>query len=146
MAESIFPWTRGIPIRFPRQKDTLYLNPVLIGIGFGGALFGAVHSIAWNFEFLTPVERSLWPICCCVTICFSLLGTAMYFITLHNARKDSESDTKTNALLRPSVTTCTLLYLLARLFLMKEVFRSLAYAPPSTFQEINWPSAIPHVD
>ena len=146
MAENIFPWTRGIPIRIPQQKDTLYLNPVFIGIGFGGALFGAVHSIAWNFDFPTPVERILWRISCCVTICSSLLGTAMYFITLHNARKDSESDHKTNALLRPSVTTCTLLYLLARLFLMTEVFRSLAYAPPSTFQEINWPSVIPHVN
>ena len=146
MAENIFPWTRGIPIGFPRQKDTLYLNPVFIGIGFGGALFGAVHPIAWNFESPTPVERILWRICCCMTIYFSLLGTAMYFITLHNARKDSVSDSKTNVLLRPSVTTCTLLYLLARLFLMTEVFRSLAYAPPSTFQEINWPNAIPHVN
>ncbi|CAD6591799.1 MAG: hypothetical protein ASARMPRED_005610 [Alectoria sarmentosa] len=146
MADSVFPWTRGIPIRLPWQKDTLYLNPVFIGIGFGGTLFGTIHFIAWNFEFPTPVERILWRMSCCVLVSIPLLGTAMYFMTIHNARRDSETDTKTNALLRPFTTICTLLYFVARVYLMTEVFRSLAYPPPSTFQEINWPSAIPHVN
>lgn len=146
MADSVFPWTRGIPTRLPWQKDTLYLNPVFIGIGFGGTLFGTIHFIAWNFEFPTPVERILWRMSCCVLISIPLLSTAMYFMTIHNARRDRETDTKTNALLRPFTTICTVMYLLARLYLMTEVFRSLAYAPPSTFHEINWPSAIPHVN
>ena len=146
MADNVFPWTRGIPIRLPRHTDVFYLNPIFIGIGFGGVLFGSVHFIAWNFEFPTPVERILWRLSCCVSISLPLLGTLMYFVTVHNARRDSESDTKTNALLRPFITMCTLLYLFARVYLMTEVFRSLAYAPPSTFQAINWPSAIPHVN
>lgn len=146
MADTVFPWTRGIPIRLPRQGDTLYLNPIFIGIGFGGALFATIHFVAWNFVFPTPVERMLWRVSCCVILSMPLLGTAMYFVTIHNARKDSETDTKTNALLRPFSTICTLLYLFARLYLMTEVFRSLAYPPPTTFQDINWPSAIPHVN
>lgn len=146
MGENIFPWTRGIPIRLPRQQNTYYLNPVFIGIGFGGTIFGTVHFIAWNFEFPTPVERISWCTSCCVLVTIPLLSTATYFMTLHNARRDSESDTKTNALLRPLTTIFTVLYLLARLYLVTEVFRSLAYAPSSTFQEINWPSAIPHVN
>ncbi|KAF6231640.1 hypothetical protein HO173_010172 [Letharia columbiana] len=146
MADTVFPWTRGIPIRLPRQGDTLYLNPIFIGIGFGGALFGTIHFVAWNFVFPTPVERMLWRVSCCVNLSMPLLGTAMYFVTIHNARKDNETDTKTNALLRPFTTICTLLYLFARLYLMTEVFRSLAYPPPTTFQDINWPSAIPHVN
>ncbi|KAL9065499.1 MAG: hypothetical protein Q9161_008204 [Pseudevernia consocians] len=145
-ADSVFPWTRGIPIRLPRQKDIFYLNPVFIGIGFGGTLFGTIHFIAWNFDFPTPVERILWRLSCCVIISIPLLSTAIYFMTLHNARRDSETDIKTNALLRPFTAMCVVLYLLARLYLMTEVFRSLAYAPPSTFQEIDWPSAIPHVN
>ena len=146
MADSVFPWTRGIPVRLPWQKDIFYLNPVFIGIGFGGTLFGTIHFIAWNFDFPTPVERILWRLACCVLISIPLLSTAMYFMTLHNARRDSETDTKTNALLRPFMTMCVVLYLLARLYLMTEVFRSLAYAPPSIFRDINWPSAIPHVN
>ena len=146
MADNIFPWTRGIPVRFWRQKNTLYLNPIFIGIGFGGVLFGTVHFIAWNFQFPTPVERILWRVSCCMIISIPLLGTGLYFITLHNARKEMESDTKSSVWLRPFTATCVLLYLLARLYLMTEVFRSLAYAPLSTFQEINWPSAIPHVN
>ena len=146
MADNIFPWTRGIPVRFWRQQNTLYLNPIFIGIGFGGVLFGTVHFIAWNFQFPTPVERILWRVSCCMIISIPLLGTGLYFITLHNARKEMESDTKSSVWLRPFTATCVLLYLLARLYLMTEVFRSLAYAPLSTFQEINWPSAIPHVN
>ena len=146
MADNIFPWTRGIPVRFSQQQDTLYLNPIFIGIGFGGVLFGTVHFIAWNFQFPTPVERILWRVACCMIISIPVLGTGLYFITLHNARKEMESDTKSSVWLRPFTATCVLLYLLARLYLMTEVFRSLAYAPSSTFQEINWPSAIPHVN
>ena len=146
MADNIFPWTRGIPVRFSQQQDTLYLNPIFIGIGFGGVLFGTVHFIAWNFQFPTPVERILWRVACCMIISIPVLGTGLYFITLHNARKEMESDTKSSVWLRPFTATCVLLYLLARLYLMTEVFRSLAYAPLSTFQEINWPSAIPHVN
>ena len=146
MADNIFPWTRGIPIQLPWKKDLFYLNPIFIGIGFGGTLFGTIHFLAWNFEFPTPVERILWRLSCCVLISIPLLSTTMYFMTLHNARRDSESDNKTNTLLRPFMTISILLYTLARLYLMIEVFRSLAYAPLSTFQEINWPSAIPHIN
>lgn len=146
MADSVFPWTRGIPIRLPRQKDTLFLNPIFIGVGFGGTLFGIIHFIAWNFEFPTPVERILWRMSCCVLISVPLLGTGLYVVTIHNAKRDGETDTKTNALLRPFTTICSLLYFLARSYLMTEVFRSLAYPPPSMFQEGNWPSAIPHVN
>lgn len=146
MADSVFPWTRGISVRLPWRKDIFYLNPIFIGIGFGGTLFGTIHFVAWNFEFPTPVERILWRLCCCTLISIPLLSTATYFMTIHNARRDSETDTKTNALLRPITTVCVVLYLLARLYLMTEVFRSLAYAPPSTFHEINWPSALPHVN
>ena len=146
MADNVFPWTRGIPIRVPWKKDTFYLNPVFIGIGFGGTLFGTVHFIAWNFDFPTQIERILWRSSCCVMISIPLLSTGMYFITLHNARKDSDSDARTNVLLRPFMWLSTAVYLLARLYLMVEIFRSLASAPPSTFQAINWPSAIPHVN
>ena len=146
MAENIFPWTRGIPISLPWKKDVFYLNPIFIGIGFGGTLFGTIHFVAWNFEFPTPIERNLWRSSCCVLISIPLLSTMTYFMTLHNARRDSESDIKPNALLRPFTSTCVLLYTLARLYLMVEVFRSLAYAPLSTFQAINWPSAIPHIN
>ena len=146
MADSVFPYTRGIPIRLPNQKDTFYLNPVFIGIGCGGTLFGTIHFIAWNFEFPTPVERILWRLSCCVIISIPLLGTAMYFMTIHNARRDRGKDTKTNALLRPFTSMCSLMYFFARLYLITEVFRSLAYPPLSVFQEIDWPSAIPHVN
>ena len=146
MADNVFPWTRGIPIRLPWKQDTFFLNPVFIGIGFGGVLFSTVHFIAWNFEFPTPIERNLWRLSCCIIISVPLLGTAMYFITLHNARRDSDSDTNTNALLRPFMALSIVSYLLARLYLITEVFRSLASAPPSTFQQINRPSAIPHVN
>ena len=146
MADSVFPWTRGIPIRLPWEKDIFYLNPVFIGIGFGGTLFGTIHFLAWNFEFPTPVERILWRLSCCVIISIPLLSTAMYFLTLHNARNDSETDNKSNALLRPFMAMSVVSYVLARLYLVTEIFRSLAYAPPSTFEDINWPSAIPHVN
>lgn len=40
------------------------------GVAIGGVIFGAIHTAAWNFDFPTPIERTLWRIA-------SVLSTAL---------------------------------------------------------------------
>ena len=145
-ADNIFPWTPGIKIRLPFTKNTILMSPVVLGIGGGGVLFGAVHFVAWNFTFPSPTERLLWRISCCILVVFPLLGTAYYCITQHLAKRDGDVDSKVNRSLRPLVYAIGLSYLLARIYLVVEVFRSLAYPELSIFKQVNWPSAIPYMN
>ncbi|MCJ1229976.1 hypothetical protein MMC12_006647 [Toensbergia leucococca] len=140
MADSIFPWPRGIAISLPRSKAPIILNAIFIGIGVGGVLFGSIHFVAWNFEFPTPVERLLWRTSCSVLVILPLFNVLMYCITQHAGEGPG------TRFLRPLGYLSGPLYFLARIFLLVEVFRSLAYSPPSSFEDVNWPSAIPHVN
>ena len=148
MADNIFPWTPGIKFRIPYfMKDHVYLNPHLIGIGGGGALFGGIHVAAWNFTFPTPVERLLWRISAAYLVSVPLVSTIIYCFVLRFTRKETkESDNENDRILRPIGRVAVPLYLLARLYLLAEVFRCLAYPPPSAFQDVGWPSIIPHIN
>ena len=145
-ADNIFPWTPGIRLRLPFTKDDVLVSPVVLGIGGGGVLFGAVHFVAWNFTFPTPVERLLWRISCTILVTFPLMGTFNYWLKQHAAKKGGRLDTKVNRSVMPLTIIFTLAYLLARLYLLVEVFRSLAYPEPSVFKEVDWPTAIPYMD
>ena len=145
MSGNLFPYSPGIPVRFPWLRKRVFLSPVVIGIGVGGALFGAIHFIAWNFDFPTSVERTLWRISCIVLVVFPLIGSLMYWTSLHYARKWGTTDTKVNRLFRPIAYSLFPIYMLARFFLLVEVFRSLAYLPPSAYKQVQWPSLIPNV-
>ena len=57
MADNVFPYTRGIPIRLSRQKDTLYLNPVFIGIGF--AVPSSAPSTSWPGTSISRRQSSV---------------------------------------------------------------------------------------
>ena len=149
MADNIFPWTPGIRFKLPSplMKTPIFLNPHLIGIGGGGALFGGIHVAAWNFSFPTPVERLLWRISAGYLVSIPLVGVFIYWFVQHftRRRRGGETDAKPDRILRPIGRVAIPLYLLARMYLLVEVFRCLAYPAPSTFDTVGWPSLIPHI-
>ena len=147
MADNVFPWTPGMNFRIPllMQKPIL-LNPHFVGIGGGGVVFGAAHIGAWNFEFPTTLERNLWRGSSLYLSLFPIMGVFFYCLVQHVARKGKGiSDEKVDAILRPLGRVTLPIYLLARLYLLVEVFRCLAYPPTSVFEDVNWPSVIPHI-
>lgn len=147
MADNVFPWTRGIRIHIPYiMKEAVFLNPHFVGLGGGGALFGGVHLAAWNFRFPTSVERLLWRISCTYLVAFPLVGTLIYVVVLHYARKEKVmTEGRMDKMLRPMGWVTIPIYLLARLYLLVEIFRCLAYPPPNVFVNVSWPSIIPHL-
>ena len=148
---------RLVPIAFE-------MDSVFFGMGLGGAIFGAIHFAAWNFAFPTPVERLLWRIACGIIVGFPVLMSATYVLYLkwaeRKARQKSQKgekgekngegsgegggDGRTNIILRRCGHALVPVYFLARLYLLVEVFRSLAYSPPGVFQSVAWPLMVPH--
>jgi hypothetical protein len=98
--------------------------------------FGAVHLIAWNFEFPTQAERLVWHIACLVTIGvpFFIAAAMLYGADfLQKVLKWSFSRAK-------SVVGFHLGVMLAvqgilRGFVLIEALRSLAYQPAGAFQD-----------
>ena len=145
MADNVCPWTPGIKVQFLGMKKPVFLNQSVVGIGLGGAIFGGVHIAAWNFRFPSEIEAILWRTSCTWLVAFPPFGIAIYCVAQHIAWKSRSTDRTLNGWLRPLAYVTLPFYLSARLYLLVEVFRCLAYPPPSLFQASSWPSVIPHV-
>ncbi|KUJ06827.1 uncharacterized protein LY89DRAFT_661410 [Mollisia scopiformis] len=130
--------------RYDDVKSALFTAKSLFtrmddGFVIAGLVFGSLHCAAWNFDFPTPVERLLWRICSVITAGTLPLYYGVLLYDIH---------IKSLAIQRlPLVTIEVVLalgYVMARLFLIVEVFRSLFFLPPSAFIT-TWSSQAPHV-
>lgn len=104
-------------------------------LGLGAAVFGGVHTVAWNFDFPTVFERALWRASSLVTMLGPLAtilvtGLSNVFIWRFQGRHyNYERDRWLQAFTALSM----LALVLARLFVTAEAFRSLYYLPQDAY-------------
>ncbi|PON25741.1 hypothetical protein TGAM01_v205178 [Trichoderma gamsii] len=65
--------------RIPNDNIPIYrgnndVHPVVYLLALSSGLFGAIHAIAWHFEFPTKVERLLWQIATCISAASPVVG------------------------------------------------------------------------
>lgn len=65
--------------RIPNDNIPIYqgnndVHPVVYLLALSSGLFGAIHAIAWHFEFPTEVERLLWQIATCISAASPVVG------------------------------------------------------------------------
>lgn len=137
-----------VPNDFAHGRDELLvLYP--FGMTIGGIIFGAIHVAGWNLHFPTPVEQKLWRIASILAT--SLLPLALFpvlFITTlvyFEAKRAVSVVSGTGGIV---VQWWGLVfgwfYIIVRLFLFVETFRTLAFLPPDAFVA-TWVSNIPYV-
>ncbi|KAF9466843.1 hypothetical protein BDZ94DRAFT_1186357 [Collybia nuda] len=102
-----------------------------------GTVFGAVHCIAWSFNFPSPYEQLLWRISSLV-------------VTFAPIRFPSSSWKLLYAVLarifyRLLLLVITTIYILARFGLIFQAFAGLRNLSPGVLQDIEWTNYIPHL-
>jgi hypothetical protein len=109
-------------------------------------LYGALHALAWQYQFPTYAEEMIWR-CACVATASS--GLIVLIIILRDAIWLRAYE---NALTRfTSGFLCALFYFLccvaiaARSFLVIESFRALPNSPASIYEVPRWTAYIPHI-
>ena len=134
-----------------RISDTFGSNDeaIILGLGaiFGGVVFGAIHCLAWNFDFPTHGERLAWRICSLITTALPLLSGPWLGLWIR-ANPFAEGTPKLSKRLRHVVGFILVVvfltpYILARLFLTVELFRTLFFLPPEAFID-TWSGSFPH--
>jgi hypothetical protein len=103
----------------------------------GGTIFGAVHCCGWYFGFPTLQEQMLWRIASVLTTCIPVLDLIIFFLT----EKYIPDSMLTSLIL---FWGFILFYIISRVFIMVEAFRSLFYLPASAFVA-TWADNIPHL-
>lgn len=124
------------------RGDLMPLGGLLLGF----IIFGGIHVAAWNFEFPTHVEQLLWRVtslwCMTALIMNRILSSlaALCFFFIEGKIRD-----KINSLFwQLFIPMTSVLYVLARLFLMVETFRTLCFLPPDAYIS-TWATNFPHL-
>ncbi|EHK49266.1 hypothetical protein TRIATDRAFT_271260 [Trichoderma atroviride IMI 206040] len=75
----------------PINKGNNDVHPVVYLLALASGLFGAIHAIAWTFEFPTEEEKLLWQIATCVSAGSPVIGLrAIPFAQFTKAAGDPE--------------------------------------------------------
>ncbi|KUJ09106.1 uncharacterized protein LY89DRAFT_711343 [Mollisia scopiformis] len=109
-------------------------------------IFGGIHIAAWNFDFATKVEQILWWISslwCTVDFLAFFLGTSFLIYAVDVKLGWISSDTS-DKVQKVFIFIYILLYFLARLYLLIEIFRTLCFLPPTAYYS-TWATNIPNV-
>jgi hypothetical protein len=114
--------------------------PRLLGLSMPGMVFGAIHMAAWNFVFPTLIERKIWwaasVFCTAVPLTFFGIVSLLYIL--------NQGDTAPRVVLLLIIALPLVLYIVARLFLIVEIFRTLCFLPPSAYIA-TWATNVPHM-
>jgi len=127
-------------------------------------LFGGLHCLAWNFHFPTPIERLLWRICSIVisvsipaswltsTVVSFLLKRLFPQIWYGHVQSESYFRSRAGrvsvgdwfAFHRVIHAIGLVLYILARLYLIAEMFSGLRSQPTGAYLTVEWTNFWPH--
>lgn len=123
---------------------------MFLGSALAMVVFSAFHCIAWNFKFPTEVEKLCWHISTVISACavpliwaIERVGYELWGMSLLSDTKIPFSPTAVRFSFRGISILIGLVFLLARIFITVEAFRSLAYLPPGAFLT-TWSAGFPH--
>jgi hypothetical protein len=105
----------------------------VLGLGLGCSVFGGIHVAAWNFTFPGKVELILWRVASIYCTVFFVLFILLVVLLDRFEWFDNQT--------RRLVSS---LYVLARVFMIVEMFRTLCFLPPDAYTS-TWATNIPHL-
>ena len=111
--------------------------PILIPIVVSSVVFGALHCIAWNYDFPGSAERLLWRIA-------GVASTVLPLAILQEPRQDLPGRPSNGPLIY-ALLLLLLLYAIARLILIVITFTSLRQMPADTYLS-TWAQYIPTIN
>lgn len=124
------------------------IKPLLGTSSVAGALFGAIHCLAWHFSFPSHAERIMWRAASLGIVgpCATLFFTSL----LWNLDGDAEGIWEVLASLMGAVglfVSCLapFIYPVARITLLVLAITSLRFLPPSAFDTVDWVEFVPHI-
>ncbi|KAL7957755.1 hypothetical protein V8C34DRAFT_324935 [Trichoderma compactum] len=137
----------GAPISLDTSKDEAGWE-VMAGAA-GATVFGAIHVVAWNFAFPSRIDLIFWR-CASVYTTAAPIGFVLFMqLWLMIPTKGYGGLSSQLWRLEEIVVACIqpllmFLYIVARLVIIVEMFRTLCFLPPRSYIS-TWTSNIPHV-
>jgi hypothetical protein len=109
----------------------------------GGTIFSAFHIGAWNWEFPSPVVRTLWRTFALTSTCTGPATIVLVFFAVvidnHNANNDFPE-----TVLLLTWFFLLLIYIICRLALIVLIFYCFSSMPAGVYETVSWTKFLPH--
>jgi hypothetical protein len=112
-------------------------RPLIMFLAF--LVYGAIHSLAWEYHFPTNAEGIIWR---CASVATASSGLIILLIIVRERTSYSGTSRK---LLHGMMYFLCFVAIAARSFLVVESFRALANSPASIYEVPRWTAYIPHI-
>ncbi|KAI4265644.1 MAG: hypothetical protein L6R38_009271, partial [Xanthoria sp. 2 TBL-2021] len=167
------PLKPRVELRSRNAIPSLATSGILPGFAIAGALYGALHLVAWSAPFPSPLEELLWRIAATSVTCTGFVFALLVVIVKTEYCKQSLSDLIDLFARKPlvccdqvekidvyigvialglgsciillCVLASSILYLASRGFLVVESLRNVAFLPPASFKTPVWSTYFPHI-
>ena len=145
---------KNVPMFYSGKPSDRQIAISDIGTVLVGIVFGAIHCIAWSFEFPSHREQVLWRLSSAAIagVPVACLFAAWCFVLGMGVDWDSDSTSLLRKILAillfPFVLLLPLLgllYAVARITSLVLAFLCLRDLPPGAYENIQWTSYIPHI-
>jgi hypothetical protein len=147
-------------VRRSRNWPTIDLRPgdfdwkLLVALNISSILYGGLHALAWNADFINTAQEHMWRLASSFVICFVPLSTCVLLIedllTVGGEYKFKVM-TKINRFMYRFYMWQIFLalglgaYMWARVYLVVESFISLGHSPAGVYDLPSWSSYVPHI-
>lgn len=138
----------SIPMFWSGRPEYDVISEASIGPTILGAVFGAIHFIAWSYDFPSHAELVLWRICCVAMTVVPLIATLLCTMMRISETISGEDPFWLTALAWSagySLVLTSWLYIASRIATLVIAFTTLRSLPPSVFDSIDWIGLIPHI-
>ena len=119
------------------------LEPMLFALC--PAVFGAIHVASWNIKLLSNVEQWLWRASALYCLASGAVSCLYLFLSTWCEDQSWIPEPTVEALDISFILLIFSLYIIARIFMIVEVFLSLRALPASAYESVQWSSFIPHI-
>ena len=114
-----------------------YIRPLITFLAF--LIYGALHSLAWDYHFPTHAEAIVWR---CASVATASSGLVVLLTIVRNRTKYRGTLVE---LLHIIAYFLGVVAILTRSFLVVESFRALPNCPASIYEVPRWTAYIPHI-
>jgi hypothetical protein len=135
-----FFWSGGVEDSDSGWEASLQaaLGPSIVGIAFG-----AMHCIAWSYEFPSHTELVLWHVSCVAMMAVPLLSTvACAVVATEDPPAPIMAAYMASLILLP---LSAWLYIASRIATIVIAFTTLRSLPSEAFAVVDWTTFIPHI-
>ena len=129
-------------------SEKAQMKPVFGSSAIAGALFGAVHCLAWHFVFPTRAEQLIWRAASLAVAgaCIALfLGVTLNDLIERMSSVSGPIGFLFDGFIYFFFGGSALLYPTARICLLILALTSLRSLPPSAFDTVRWVNLVPHI-